>query len=215
MSFLNQLKSQAHALQNQENQQQQDLQQNVARTEAACQTVWLYFVELAKQLNIIAPAGPALSLDGKLAWPAMKLVDFRTDSRRKMLASKEAYDSLAVAWQIVPQQGNPVGGSVSANFPPDLKRIEERLACGQVKHERKELRHPEKNTLLALQFDYLTQSRGNVMVTPEHEKAQLSFRIANASGFGVVSTSYPATQIQTPLLDELAKLLVGQPSRFV
>ncbi|MGY8905200.1 MAG: hypothetical protein ACKVIH_11695 [Burkholderiales bacterium] len=215
MSFLNQLKSRANALQSQDNNLLKNQQDNLARTEAACQTVWLYLVELAKQLNIIAPAGPALTLDGKTRWPAMKLTDFRCDSRKKMLNGKEVYESVAIAWHIVPQMGNPVGGSVSANFPPDLQRIEERLAAGQVKHERKEIRHAEKNTLLALQFDYITQSRGSVMVTPLHDAGSLGFRLANASGFGIVTTSYPAAQIQTPVLDELAKLLVGQPSRFV
>lgn len=215
MSFLNQLKSQASALQSQDHNLLKNQQDHLARTEAACQTVWLYLVELAKQLNIIAPAGPALTLDGKTRWPAMKLTDFRCDSRKKMRGSKEVYDSLAIAWHIVPQMGQPVGGSVSANFPPDLQRIEERLAAGQVKHERKEIRHAEKNTLLALQFDYITQSRGSVMVTPAHDTGSLVFRLANTSGFGIASTSYPAAQIQTPVLDELAKLLVGQPSRFV
>lgn len=215
MSFLNQLKSQATALQSQETGQAINSQENAAHTEVACKTAWLYLVELASQLNIIAPAGPALTLDGKTRWPAMKLEDFRTDSRKKMLDNKEVFDSIAMGWAIAPQLGKPVGGSVSANFPPDLQRIEERLAAGQVKFERKENRHPEKNTLLSLQFDYLTAARGSVMVTPLHSKAQLQFRLANLSGFGVVTTSYPALQIQTPLLDELAKLIVGQPSRFV
>ena len=39
---------------------------------------------------------------------------------------------------------------------------------GPVKHERKELRHPEKNTLQAIRFDYVTETRGNV-VTPDHD----------------------------------------------
>ncbi|MDO8278998.1 MAG: hypothetical protein Q8K31_06045 [Burkholderiaceae bacterium] len=215
MSFLNQLKSQASALQGAQSAQSQDLEINAARAEAACKTIWLYFSELARQLNIIAPAGPRFTLDGKKPWPAMKLVNFRVDARKKTLRNnKEGYDHIAMGWQIVPQVGAPVGGTVSANFPPELQRIESRLALGGVKHERREVRHPEKNTLLELRFDYLTESRGNVMATPDHDKAIIAFRLANANGFELINTSYPAAQITTELLDELAKLLVAQPTRF-
>ena len=62
MSFLNQLKQQAQSLQSQRGAQTQDLEANTAATEAACKTVWHYFAELPRQLNVIEPAAPALSL---------------------------------------------------------------------------------------------------------------------------------------------------------
>ena len=85
---------------------------------------------------------------------------------------------------------------------------------GPVKHERKELRHPEKNTLQAIRFDYVTETRGSVVVTPDHDKAVLAFRLLNASGFEILNTTWPAPRIKTELLDELAKLIVGEPNRF-
>jgi hypothetical protein len=215
LSFLNQLKSQANALQSREGQQRADLEQNTAQTEQACRAVLHYLQDLARQLNVIAPAAPRLTLDGKTPWPAMKLVAFRVDARKKMLRDKEVFDYIAIGWQIVPQVGQPVGGSVSVNFPPDLERVESRLALGSVKHERKEQRHPEKNTLQALRFDYLTESRGNVTVKPDHDEGTLAFRLVNLDGFGVVNTSWPASRVHNDTLDELAKLVVSQPSRFV
>ena len=214
MSFLNQLKSQANALQSQQESQQQNLQANTAQTEAACKTAWHYISELARQLNVIAPVGPKFTLDGKTPWPAMKLTGFRADSRKKLLRDKEVFDTIGMGWDIVPQMGMVVGGTVSANFPPDLQRIESRLALGAVKHERKEVRHPEKNSLQAVKFDYLTQTRGSVTVTADHDNAKLAFRVVNANGFEMINTSYPAAQVQTEMLDELAKMIVAQPSRF-
>ncbi|MCJ0764993.1 hypothetical protein [Variovorax terrae] len=214
MSFLNQLKSQASALQDQQVAQQHNFAANLAQTERACKTVWYYLSDLAQQLNVIAPAGPRFTLDGKTPWPAMKLTGFRVDARRKQLGGQEVYDYVAMGWQIVPQQGAPVEGTVSVNFPPDLQRVETRLAHGGVKHERKEVRHPEKNSLLAIRFDYRTEARGSVSVTPDHERANLAFRLTNANGFDVVNVSWPAAQIQGAVLDELAKLIVAQPSRF-
>jgi hypothetical protein len=215
MSFLNQLKSQASALQSQQTVQLQNIEANTAQTEFACQTVWHYMRDLARQLSVIAPPGPRFSLDGKTAWPDMKLVDFRADARKKRLRDKEVYDTIAMGWDIVPVSGVPVRGAVSVNFPPDLDRVEKRLRFGHVEHERKDLRHPEKNTLQAIRFEYETKARGNVMVTADHDKAQLVFRVANANGFDITSSTWPANRIQIDLMDELAKLIVAQPSLFV
>ena len=201
--------------QTQQTEQQQNLQVHVEATERACQTVWLYLVELSTQLNVIQPAGPKLSLDGRTPWPAMKLTDFRADNRKKRLFDKDVYDYIAINWQIVPQVDGVVAGAVSVNFPPDLERVEKRLACGGVKFERKDLRHPEKNTLQAIRYEYQTQARGYMTVTPEHDKAQLAFRLANTGGFEVLNASLPVARVQTELLDELAKLIVGEPSKFL
>ena len=214
MSFLNQLKSQASALQDQQRAEVKNFEASTALTESACQKAWYYLSELAKQLNVIEPPAPRLSLDGTTHWPAMKLNNFRADFRKKRLRDKDVHDYLALGWDIVPQSGRPVPSAVSANFPPDLQRIEARLSAANLKHERKEVRHPEKNTLLAIRFEYLTEARGSVKVTADHEAAQLIFRIAGASGFEVVQTTRPAAHIQTALLDELAKMIVAQPHTF-
>jgi hypothetical protein len=215
MSFLNQLKNQAKELQTQQDRQHHSLEENTVRTEAACRTVQHYLQELARQLNVIEPAAPKFTLDGKTPWPAMKLVDFRADARRKVVRGKEVCDYAAMGWRIVPQVGKPVGGMVRVNFPPDLQRVESRLGMGPIKHERKEIRHPEKNTLLAIQFDYLTEARGNVQVTADHDRGVLAFRLLNAIGFDIAKLEFPAVQVRTELLDELAKLIVSQPHRFV
>ncbi|HSH89343.1 MAG TPA: hypothetical protein VK996_05130 [Ramlibacter sp.] len=214
MSFLNQLKTQANALQTQQTQVQADLEENTRQAEDASRHTLSYFHDLARHLNVIEPKGPRFSLDGKTAWPAMKFIDFRVDSRRKTLRNLEVFDYIAMGWRIVPQVGAPVGGVVTVNFPPDLARVENRLASGMVKHERKELRHPEKNTLQAIQFEYVTETRGNVVVTPDHDKGQLDFRLLNANGFDVVKTSWPAARLKSDVLDELAKLIVGEANHF-
>jgi len=214
VSFLNQLKTQARSLQSQQERDTADLDRNTADTERACDLTLYYLRELAGQLNVISPAAPKFTLDGKTPWPAMKFTEFRVDARKKMLRSKEAFDFIGMGWRVVPQVGNPVGGSVKVNFPPDLERVKARIAMGPVKHEVKELRD-DKNKLLALQFEYITETRGSIMITPDHEKAQVAFRIMNATGFEVLTTAYPAAMVKHDVLDELAKLIVSQPHRFV
>lgn len=215
MSFLNELKLKASALQSQQIAQLQDFEANTAETERVCYVVWKYMQELCRQLTVIEPAAPRYSLDGKTPWPPMKLSDFRADFRKKKLRDKDVYDYVAMGWDIVPQSGVPVQGAVSVNFPPDLERVQKRLSFGHVEHERKDVRHPEKNTLQAIRFEYTAKARGNVTMTPDHDNGLLVFRLANADGFGVVTTTWAATKIQHSLLDELAKLIVAQPNRFL
>lgn len=215
MSFLNQLKSQASALQTAHTVQQTHTAAATQLTEAAAKTTWLYVCDLAKQLNVIGPPGPSLSLNGKTPWPVMKLLDFRVDARKKKLRDQDVFDYIAIGWRIVPNEGLPVSGSVSANFPPDLNRIEARLSAGSVKHERVNVRHPVKDTLQEIRFDYLTEARGGITITADHDAAKLAFRLANVTGFEVLNTVYRADQIQSAVLDELAKLMLGQASRFI
>lgn len=215
MSFLNQLKSQANSLQSQRSRQEMDLQESTANTEKACGLILAYLQDLARQLNVIEPAGPAFTLDGRSPWPPMKLVDFRVDARRQMLRSREAFDYVAMGWQVVPRSGPPVAGLVAVNFPPDLQRVEARLAMGLVRHERKEIRHPQKNTLQLVQFEYLTATRASVTATADHDKGEIAFRLLNTGGFEILRTSWPASRISQEVMDELAKRIVSQPSRFI
>lgn len=216
MSFLNQLKQQAQSLQTRQGDDLQQLQANTAATEAACKVVWQYLMELPRQLNVIEPATASLSLDGKTPWPAMKQTDFRFDARKKTLRDKEVFDYLALGWLLVPQTAAAVPkGRVRVNFPPDLERVERRLRAGQVPHERREMRHPDTNRLQAIEFEHDMAARASVRVTPDHDKASFEVRLAAVGGLEIASTRYSAAQLNTAALDELAKLIVGQHSRFL
>lgn len=67
----------------------------------------------------------------------------------------------------------------------------------------------------AIRFDYVTEARGGVTMTADHDAAKLMFRLINPQGFEIINTSYPSGQIHASVLDEMAKLLVGQPNRFI
>lgn len=215
MSFLNQLKQQAQSLQSQQSATGQDLAANTAATEAACQRVWHYFDDLARQLNVIEPAAVALSLDGKAHWPAMKQTAFRFDARKKLLRDKEVFDYLAIGWQLVPRDAGAAKGLVKVNFPPDLERVERRLRAGHVPHERQEVRHPQTNGLQAIVFEHEMAARASVVATADHDQGQLQFRLAGVNGLEIAHTTCRVGQIGPAVLDELAKLIVGQPSGFL
>jgi hypothetical protein len=215
MSFLNQLKTQAKALQTQRTAEERQLEERTAETEKASSFIASYLDDLARQLSVLQPPAPAFTLDGRTPWPAMKLADFRVDARRKLLRNQEVFDYIAIGWRVVPQVGAAVGGLVKVNFPTDMQRVEDRLALGLVKHERREVRHPEKNVLQEVHYQYTTETRGSVLATPDHDQAVLHFRLVNTLGFDLTQIKWPPARVGHDLLDELAKRIVGQDSRFV
>jgi hypothetical protein len=215
MSFLNQLKQQAQSLQNQQGAHRQQSDAQVERTEAACKVIWHYLMELPRQLNVIEPAAAALSLDGKTPWPAMKQLDFRFDARKKTLRDKEVFDYLAIGWRLAPRQPLKDKGRVSVNFPPDLERVERRLQAGQVPHERLEFRHPDTHRLQRIVFEHDYAARASVVFTSDHNAGHVTVRLVGVGGLEAMSTSYAVAHLNTATLDELAKLIVGEPSRFI
>lgn len=215
MSFLSELKSRANALQGLQLGAQHDIAASTQACEVACRMAVTYLQDLCAQLNVIRPPAPgAYSLDGKLPFPALLQRNFRCDARRKMLRNAEVCDYIGVGWDLLPGAGLVATHTVTVNFPPDLERVTNRLSVGQIPHERKDQRHPETNKLLAYVFDYQTEARAFITLTPDHDGGRIAFRVSNVGGFGVLNTVYPAAQVTQPLLDELAKKLVGQPSRF-
>lgn len=214
MSYLQQLKRQAQSLQTDQGSQHEGLEANTRATELACSRIWSYFSELARQLNVIEPPSTQMGLDKRSMWPDMKQTGFRFDARKKMLRDKEVFDYLAIGWQILPRAGEVRRASVSVNFPPDLERVQKRLTAGHVVYERTEQRHPETNGLLAIVFEYELAARASVLVTADHDNARLQFRLACVNGMDIAQHTLPATHVETALLDELARLIVGEPSRF-
>jgi hypothetical protein len=215
MGFLDQLKTQANALQSKRSADEERQDQLATETERACRIIASYLDDLARQLSVIQPPAREMSLDGKTPWPRMKQVDFRVDARRKLLRNQEVFDYIGMGWRIVPQAGAVVTGVVSVNFPTEMKRVEDRLMMGPVKHERREVRDPEKSTLREVRYEYLTETRASITATPHHDRGQVHFRLLNTAGFEVVQTTWPAVRVQQDLLDELAKRIVGESSHFV
>jgi hypothetical protein len=218
MSFLSELKSRASALQGRQLGAERDLAATTQACEAACRMALVYLQDLCAQLNVIEPpAAGAYSLDGKAPFAASAALvqrNFRCDARRRMLRNAEVCDYIAIGWDLLPATGQVATHSVTVNFPPELERVAQRLSLGQVQHERRDQRHPQSNKLLAYVFEYQSASRAFVTLTPEHDTGQIAFRVTNVGGFGVQGALYPAAQVTPALMDELAKKLLGQPSRF-
>ncbi len=215
MSYLQQLRRQAQTLQTEQGVAQQGIEENTQATEQACERLYHYVGELARQLNVIQPAVSFLSLDKRDHWGEMRQCEFRVDARKKRLRDREVFDYVTMGWQMRPRSGPVSKAQVSVNFPPDQVRVEKRLAAAHVPHERQEQRHPETNALQAYVYVFERSARASVMVSADHDAGQLKFRLGCVGRMEIIQHVMPANRVDSDALDELARLIVGEPSHFL
>ena len=212
MSFLDDLQRQAAALKAQQTDDSAALARNTALAEVACKTVHHYFMTLASQLNVLRPASPTrFSLDRKHHFDALKLSDFRVDSRRKHLRNEEVFDHLVLHWRLVTGQQL----QILKDFLPDIEKIEPRLRQSGAKVDSEAVRHPDNGRLQGMRYSFVADFVGNIRVTPLHDNARLHFQINNIDGFETVSLELPAIEVGSQRLDELARWLTGHPHAFL
>jgi hypothetical protein len=69
--------------------------------------------------------------------------------------------------------------------------------------------------LQSIVFLHDMAARASVRVTPNHENGSFDVRLAAVGGLEIVNAQYTLALLNSTALDELAKLIVGQPSRFL
>lgn len=212
MGFLDDLKLQAEAARASQARDSGALQRNTDLTEGACVTVMRYFVALAGQLNVLQPVSPArFALDRRTHFDGLKLQNFRADARRKGTPGHEVHEHLVLHWLL------PTGQvlALERDFLPDIEMLESRLQQSGAKVHSDAVRNPDNGKLKLMRYRVHADFVGSVKVLPDHANAQLQFHLANLDGFETVHASFSALAVNSALLDELARWLVGQTHSFL
>lgn len=212
MSFLDDLKRQAEALKAQQTGDAAALARNTALTEAACKTVFNYFNQLVQQLNVLQPVSPArFMLDRQNSLEGLRLTDFRADARRKQLRGEEVYDNLVIHWQL--KTGQKL--QLMKDFITDIEKLESRLRQSGATVENEAVRDPDNGKLKGRRYTFVADFFGSVRVTPHHDSGRLHFQLQNLDGFETVVVDFPATDVGSGRLDELARWIAGHPHQFL
>jgi hypothetical protein len=212
VGFLDDLKRQADALKAQQTGDSASLERNSALTEAACKTVFSYLNNLAPQLNVLKPASHArFTLDRQNAFDALRLSDFRVDSRRKQLRRDEVFEFLVLHWQL--KSGRTL--QLMKDFLPDIEKLESKLRQSGVEVENEAVRNPDNGKLQGRRYTFVADFHGGVRITPLHDSASLRFQLQNLDGFEAISLELPAIDVGSARMDELARWIAGQPHAFL
>lgn len=212
MGFLDDLKRQAEAVRAQHSTDTQALARNSGLADVACKTAFGYFNVLAQQLNVLRPRSKvAYRLDRQHVFEGLVLCGFRADARLKPLRGDEVFDHVVLRWSMT--SGTPV--TLTKNFLPDIERLEARLRQGGVVFEAEAVRHPESAKLQEMRYAIVADFNASVRLTPDHDRGRVRFELVNFEGLETVAVEWPAYEVGTVRLDELARWLLGEPNTFL
>lgn len=212
MGYLDDLKRQAEAARAKLTVDSAALERNSLVVDSACQAAARYLLSLAQQLNVLQPTSKAVfRFDAKNVFRDLKLSNFRTDSRMRRHRGAEVFDHVVLSFDL--RTGQRV--TVAKDFPPEIARVEARLAqCGIEFHD-EALYDPEDGRFLEKRFEFVADFHGSVRLIPDHDSGWIQFQLANLEGFETVTVRFPAFEVGTARLDDLARWIVGQPNGFL
>ncbi len=168
-----------------------------------------YFTQLAAQLNVIKPQVardyPLLGL-GELRGLAWQTSDVNTRNRGSEGPDQLVRVSLAYLLRgqaLMRCERDPQAAhALRVTLREHGLRFEEQAA------------RDEQNRLRAQVFDVAPEVRGRVEFNADYANLSLRLTLQNVERFGVVDYQPPPDDAAMEWLDELARLILGQPSRF-
>ncbi|HTJ04236.1 MAG TPA: hypothetical protein VL624_02750 [Caldimonas sp.] len=212
MGYLEHLKRQADDVLAQQRQDTGALQRNAMLTDAACHASSRYLFALARQLNVLQPVSKTVWwLDRKTSFSQLRFSEFRADARMKRLRDVEVFDHIVL--NFVARTGSRV--TVAKDFPPEIEKLESRLRQCGVHYDSEVVRDAETGKFVEKRFDLVADFQSSVRVVPDHDSARVAFHVANVDGFDTVSVVFPAFEVGTARLDELARWITGEQHAFL
>ena len=212
MGYLDELKRQADEALAQQTQDIGALQRNAMLVDSACQTTARYFHTLARQLNVLEPASKAVwRFDSKNSFSQLRFSDFRSDSRMKKLRDADVFDHVVL--NFAARSGTRV--TIAKDFPPEIEKLETRLRQCGAHYDSEIVRDPDSGRFVEKRFELIADFQSSVRVLPDHDAGRVTFHIVNLDGLETVSVVFPAFEVGTSRLDELARWINGEPHAFL
>ena len=212
MGYLDELKRQADEARARTSVDLAALERNSLVTDGACNAAFRYLASLAQQLNVLQPVSrAAYRFDAKNTFRNLKMSNFRCDSRQRRNRNAEIFDHVVLAFDL--KTGTRV--TIAKDFPPEIEKLEARLTQCAAPYTSEILTDPANGRFLEKRFDIKVEFRGAVRLLPDHDTAWIQFQIVNLEGFETVSVHFPAIEVGSQRLDELARWIVGEPNRFL
>jgi hypothetical protein len=212
MGFLDDLKRQADEARARQHVDVGAIGRNTALADAACKAASTYVIALVQQLNVLQPRSKVTyRLDRRHAFDALQSGGFRADTRRKQLRGAEVFDHVALRWRLT--SGTPL--RLVKDFLPDIEQLESRLRRSGARVQTETVRNPETNKLLEMRYEFVADFDAAVVITPDHDAGRLRFELINLDGFETVTVEFPAFEVGSARMDELARWIVGEPHAFL
>jgi hypothetical protein len=210
MGLLDQLKQQADALRTQTSLKQSMREDNVRVVDEAMHRTFHYLLELFKQLPVIAPTNPVnYQIPGVGDMKNLRYIESHVDSRKKKLGDSEVYDYIPfwIRW------GSSESLNAERDMPAAISKLRDLLFAANVKFTEEEKRN-EQRSLQKVVFRIPVAVQVDFDCKADYDNRRLAFYGKNSIRLGMDDYAVPADDVSEALLDELAKMLLGQPSEL-
>jgi hypothetical protein len=211
MGLLDDLKRQADMVRTHDSLQRSNLQENVRVVDEAMHRAFLYLLELFKQLEVLKPANPiAYRIEGVGTLKDLKYAGGFVDPRKKKFADRDVYDYMDfyVKWSA------PTSMVIERDMPPTIKKVKDMLWLFNIKFTEVETK-TAYGSVSKVQFTIPSAVTVNFTLKADIEGRRLLFYGKNALQLGIDDFVVPADELSDAILEELAKMLIGQNNNFI
>lgn len=210
MGLLDDLKRQADQIRTHDSRQRAIREENVRAVDQAMHRAFHYLLELFKHLEVIKPVNPHVyAIPGVGELRDLHYVESFVDSRKKKIGEHDVYDHIDffIKWA---SGANLV---IERDMPAAIERVRDLLWSVNLKFWEQESRNAQ-GSLLKCTFTVTSAMTVHFSLQADHEARRLVFLGKNALRLGADDFAVPADELNEAALEELAKMLLGQPSDF-
>ncbi len=208
MGLLDDLKKQADMVKSQQLSQQSMLQENTKLVEAKMHKTFLYLNELFKQLAVLRPTNPmAYSIPGIGDFQNLAFAESFIDYRKKKIYDKDYYDVITffIKW------ASPASLVLERDMPATMQKVRDVLWSYGLKFTEEDVKKPGGG-FQKMKFTVPSAIACDITITADHENGRLVVKGKHFLRLGPDELRIPADDINEALLEEFAKMLIGQPS---
>lgn len=210
MGLLDDLKKQAESVKTQENFQQNMRDENLRVVDDKMKQTFQYLNELLKQLAVLKPTNPVIySIPGVADLKNLAYSESFIDYRRKRLAERDCFESISfyINWK----SGEKI--VVDRDMPATAQKIRDALFTNRLKFSEEEVKG-QRGVAAVWRFTLQSEIVTDVTAKADYDQRRLLFTGKNLMRLGVDEFAVPADDVNEALLEEFAKILLGQPSGF-
>ena len=208
MGLLDDLKKQADMVKTQQVSQQSMLQESIKLVDAKMHQTFLYLNDLLKQLAVLRPTNPTVySIPGVGNFQNLAFAEYFIDYRKKKIFDKDCYDviPLFIKWD------SPTSLTVERDMPAAIQKVNDVLWRFGLKFTEEKIKNAGGG-LQKMKFTVPSTVTCDITISADHDNCRLVLKGKHFFRLGADELRIPAGDVDEPLLDEFAKMLIGQPS---
>lgn len=208
MGLLDDLKKQADLVKSQQLSQQSIREESIKLVEAKMHQTFLYLNDLLKQLAVLKPTNPTVyTIPSVGDFQNLGFAESFINYRKKKIGDRDYYDyiTMYIKWT------SPLSLTVERDMPAAIQKVTDALWSFGLKFTEEKIKKPGGG-FEKMKFTVPSNVTCDITISADHDNARLVVKGKHFFRLGADELRIPAGDVDESLLEEFAKMLIGQPS---